>query len=213
MSNFKKEEYYNTLRPKIILTEYGRHIQKLVEFIKTIEDKEERNKLAAIIVKHMANFYPPHLRETTELKIKLWNHLARIANYELDIDYPYPIHKPDDLKLLRKQIPLPQKKEVEKKYGVLLEKMAKKIATIEDEELRYALLNDLANYLKRFYTLNSKEIITNEQILAEIYQLTQLSNIDETKIMFNNVKGFNKKPKKNNGHNGYLTNANNNIQK
>ncbi|MCX7955306.1 MAG: DUF4290 domain-containing protein [Bacteroidales bacterium] len=222
MSNFKKEECYNTLRPKIILNEYGRHIQDLVEFIKTVKDKQEREKLATIIVKQMANFYPPQQRESTELKIKLWNHLARIANYELDIEYPYPIYKPDDLKFLRKPIPLPQKREVEKKYGVLIEKMAKKIILIEDENLKYALLSDLANYLKKFYTINSKEIISNEQIIAEIKELTQNPDIDESKIIFNNnIKSYNKKYKKTNSSNSHTnnittnnsnTNLNNNKQ-
>jgi len=85
---------YNANRKKLVLPEYGRNIQKMVDYIKTIEDRDERNRLAGAIISIMGNLNP-HLRDINDFKHKLWDHLALIANFELDIDYPYDIPQPE----------------------------------------------------------------------------------------------------------------------
>jgi len=185
-----KEEYYNTLRPKIILPEYGRHVQVIAQYLKTIPDKYERTLLAKALIKHMSLIYPPHLRDSKEIQNKLWNHLARITNYELDIDYPCQIIKPDDINVFRKQIPILQKNSIIRKYGTIVEKFAKKIAEIQDENLRYSLLSDLANHLKRIFHFSLKENITNEQIIQEIKELTGLHDLDPNKIIIQDLKNL-----------------------
>ena len=81
---------YNTSRKQLVLPEYGRNIQKMVDYIKSVEDRDERNRLAHSIVAIMGNLNP-HLRDINDFKHKLWDHLAIIAHFELDIDYPYEI--------------------------------------------------------------------------------------------------------------------------
>ena len=86
---------YNTSRSKLILPEYGRNIQKMVEYIMTVEDREERNKLAHAVIIIMGNMNP-HLRDINDFKHKLWDHLAIMSDFKLDIDYPYEIPKPEE---------------------------------------------------------------------------------------------------------------------
>ena len=84
-------EYY-TNKNKLILTEYGRNIQQMVEYAMTIEDREERTRCANTIINIMGNLFP-HLRDVNDFKHKLWDHLAIMSNYQLDIDYPYELVK------------------------------------------------------------------------------------------------------------------------
>jgi hypothetical protein len=85
---------YNTSRKRLILPEYGRNIHMMVDYIKTIEDRDERNRLAHSVVAVMGNLNP-HLRDINDFKHKLWDHLALIAKFDLDIDYPYDPPKPE----------------------------------------------------------------------------------------------------------------------
>ena len=80
---------YNTQRKSMALPEYGRNVQKMVDHIKTIEDREERNRAAKTIIQIMGNLNP-QIRDTGDFKHKLWDHLAIIADFNLDIDSPYP---------------------------------------------------------------------------------------------------------------------------
>ena len=81
---------YNSSREKLILPEYGRNIQKMVNHIKTIEDRDERNKAAKTVIGVMGNLNP-HLRDVGDFKHKLWDHLAVISDFDLDIDSPYEL--------------------------------------------------------------------------------------------------------------------------
>ena len=82
------EKDYNTRRPHMIIPEYGRNIQKMVEHAITIEDRDERNKIAAAIISVMGQLNP-HLRDIADFKHKLWDHLFIISDYRLDVDSPY----------------------------------------------------------------------------------------------------------------------------
>ena len=88
-------EYY-TNKNKLILTEYGRNIQQMVEYAMTIEDREERTRCAQTIINIMGNLFP-HLRDVNDFKHKLWDHLAIMSDYKLDIDYPYELVKTEKL--------------------------------------------------------------------------------------------------------------------
>ena len=87
---------YNTQRSKMVLPEYGRNIQKMVEYATQIEDKEERNKAARAIIAIMGNLNP-HLRDVSDFKHKLWDHLFIISDFKLDIDSPYEKPTPEIL--------------------------------------------------------------------------------------------------------------------
>ncbi len=98
---------YNTQRKRMNLPEYGRNVQKMVDHIKTIEDRDERNRAAKTIIQIMGNLNP-QLRDEGDFKHKLWDHLALIANFELDIDSPYPVPEPTKFFEKPKQVPYRQ---------------------------------------------------------------------------------------------------------
>ena len=85
---------YNTQKKKLLLPEYGRNIQKMVDYLLTIEDREERTRAAKTVIDVMGNLYP-HLRDVPDFRHKLWDHLAIMSEFKLDIDTPYPLPSPN----------------------------------------------------------------------------------------------------------------------
>lgn len=195
-----KKLYYNTLREPLRLPEYGRHIQEMVNYVKTIQDKNERNRLAKVIIQVMANFNP-QLKDNTEHKIKLWNQLAQIANYELDIDYPYPIYKTEDFKLKRKKIPYPQKNTKLKHYGTISELLVQKLSTLPDSDEKRQMLIDIANHMKKQYLLYNKEAVSDEQILSDMKRMSKNIEILLPEVKLNETRDILYKNKKNNNIN------------
>lgn len=96
---------YNTSRKKLPMPEYGRNIQNMVDHLMTIEDKEKRNRSAQAVIDVMGNLYP-YLRDVAEYKHKLWDHIAIMSNFELDIDYPYEPPSPDILTEKPRRVPI-----------------------------------------------------------------------------------------------------------
>ena len=86
-----EELEYNTQKKKLLLPEYGRNIQKMVDYLLTIEDREERTRAAKTVIDVMGNLYP-HLRDVPDFRHKLWDHLAIMSEFKLDIDTPSPFH-------------------------------------------------------------------------------------------------------------------------
>ncbi len=122
---------YNTARKKLILPEYGRNIQKMVDHILTIEDREERNKAARTIIGIMGNLNP-HLRDINDFKHKLWDHLAIIADFKLDIDAPYELPTQELLEERPKKIDYNQKSIRFKHYGHSIALMIEKAVEMEE---------------------------------------------------------------------------------
>ena len=117
---------YNSQRKKLILPEYGRNIQIMIDHLATIEDRDERTRAARTIISVMGNLYP-HLRDVPDFRHKLWDHLMIMSNFTLDIDSPYPL--PDKAILEEKPERLPYSKHriKYKHYGLLTEKLIEKI--------------------------------------------------------------------------------------
>lgn len=195
-----KKIYYNTLREPLRLPEYGRHIQEMVNYVKTIKDKNERNRLANVIIQVMANFNP-QLKDNVEHKIKLWNQLAQIANYELDIDYPCPIFKTEDFKLKRNKIPYPKKNTQLKHYGTISELLVQKLSTMPDSEEKKQMLIDIANHMKKQYLLYNKEAVSDEQILSDIKRMSKNTEMLLPEVKLNETRDILYKNKKNNNIN------------
>lgn len=183
----EKEIYYNTQREPLRLPEYGRHVQEMVNYIKTIPDREERNRLAHVVIQIMANFNPS-LKDNPEHKAKLWNQLAQIANYELDIDYPVPIYKTEDFKLKRKKINYPEKNNPYKHYGNLSVKLAQAILSLPESEERQQLLIELANHMKKQYLIYNKESVSDEQIFNDIKIISNASDLNINNIKLNETR-------------------------
>lgn len=162
---------YNSSRNKLVISEYGRHIQKLVEHAMTLKDKEERQKMANGIIDIMGELNP-QLRDVADFKHKLWDHLFVISNFELDVDSPY--EKPIIEKLFEKPEPLayPNSKIKYNHYGKVIELMIDEAIKMEDQELKSKLVIAIANQMKKSYVNWNLDTVEDEIILN---QLTKLS--------------------------------------
>lgn len=162
---------YNTQRNQLLLPEYGRCIQQMVEHAKTIDDRDERLRCATTIVGLMTGMVKQH-GDTEEFRKKLWNHLAAIANYELDIDYPVEIERLEDTKAQHERIAYPQKRIARRHYGAIVEALTQKLADIEDEQERMALTIQVANQMKRDLARWNKDAVNDNKVLDDIAQYT-----------------------------------------
>ncbi len=163
---------YNTQREKMIIPEYGRHIQKMVEYCLTIKDREKRNEYAKTIVVAMGQVNPSG-NQTANYQQKLWDHLFIISDYKLDVDSPY--EKPTKEQKDEKPASLKYKnsKITYKTYGALFESLVKKVAQMPEGEQKQNLVNDLAQQMKKLY-LQYNINTCDEQVLRNNFE--RLSN-------------------------------------
>lgn len=163
---------YNTERVKLYIPEYGRNVQKMVDYIKTIEDRQKRNEQARAVIKVMEILNPAvHLQDDYEHK--LWDHLFIISGFDLDVDAPYPMPAPESMN----EKPLPveiQKKPVKAThYGRNIENMLEHIALQEDGPMKDAMIKTLATYMKQQYLIWNKDTVTDQTIFQDIERLSE----------------------------------------
>ena len=158
---------YNTQRKKMELPEYGRSVQNMVDHALTIEDRAERQRCANTIINIMGGMFP-HLRDVPDFKHKLWDHLAIMADFKLDIDYPFEIVKKEDLVVKPEQLEYPNGAFRYRHYGRFLEGMVKKAIEIEDEEEKKQLINLLAIQMKKDLNNWNKEGIEDQKIVDDL---------------------------------------------
>ncbi|MBL7883903.1 MAG: DUF4290 domain-containing protein [Bacteroidia bacterium] len=165
---------YNTSLPRMIIPEYGRNIQKMIDFAITVADKEERNKVARAIIDVMGQLNP-HLRDVTDFKHKLWDHLFIISEFKLDVDSPYPKPTPETFQTKPELLKYPSNDIRYKHYGKTVENIIAKAKEYPEGEERNELINQIANLMKRSY-LNWNRDSVNDEVI--INQLTELSKGD-----------------------------------
>ena len=139
---------YNTQRKRMALPEYGRNVQKMVDHIKTIEDRDERNRAAKTIIQIMGNLNT-HLRDVGDFKHKLWDHLALIANFDLDIDSPYPVPEPEKFVEKPSQVPYKQKDIRFLHYGRIVELMIDAASEMPDGDEKEYFTTLIINQMKK----------------------------------------------------------------
>ena len=162
---------YNTERDQLLIREYGRNVQKMVEYALTIEDQAKRTRLAYIIVTVMQQINPnPNPNE--EYYKKLWNHLNIISRYKLDIDFPYDVISEEVRNKRPDRVPYKDNKIKFRFYGRNMEMSLNEIANMDPGEERNELLRDAANQLKIKYVTWNKDIINDELIAAHILKMT-----------------------------------------
>lgn len=197
---------YNTSRNKLIIPEYGRNIQKMIEHVITIEDKEQRTKIAKMIVGVMAqvNSYG---KDIGDFKHKLWDHLHMISKFKLDIDSPFPPPPVDVLVEKPKQITSYSNKIRFRYYGRNVELIVEKALTFKDGPEKNALIKTLANHLKKSYVIWNRDSITDETIQEHISILSNGKLILDKSIQLESVANIiaknqkRKKPTKQNESN------------
>ncbi len=162
---------YNTLRKRMALPEYGRNVQKMVDHIKTIEDREERNRAAKTIIQIMGNLNP-HLRDEGDFKHKLWDHLALIADFELDIDAPFPPPEKTKLKEKPNQIPYRQDDIRFLHYGRTIESLIDAASEMKDGEEKEYLTTLIVNQMKKAYVTWNRSQVADEVIISDMIMLS-----------------------------------------
>ncbi len=168
---FIMEKDYNTERDKLIIREYGRNVQKMVDYALTIEDEAKRTRLAYIIISVMQQINPnPSPNE--EYYTKLWNHLHIISGYKLKVDYPCEVISEEKRKKKPEKIPYKDHKIMFKFYGRNMELALNEIAKMEPGEERDELLINAANQLKVKYITWNKDIVNDDLIAAHILKIT-----------------------------------------
>ena len=158
---------YNTQEKRLALPEYGRNIQNMVNYCVSLPDREERTLCANAIVNIMGNMFP-HLRDVNDFKHILWDHLAIMSDFALDIDYPYEVLKREDLYIKPNKLPYSQGKITYKHYGKNLESMIKKAIQYEEGEQKEYLISLLANHMKKSFMVWNKENVEDRKIFKDL---------------------------------------------
>ncbi|WP_299781486.1 DUF4290 domain-containing protein [uncultured Formosa sp.] len=173
---------YNTEREPLIIPEYGRHLQKMVNHAKTIENRDDRNKEAHAIIAVMGNLQP-HLRDVPDFQHKLWDQLFIIASFELDVDSPYGIPDKELLEKRPDSLPYPQNFPKYRFYGNNIKTMIDVANTWEEGELKEALIYSIANHMKKCFLNWNKDTVDDNVIFNHLYELSDgkinLKNTDE----------------------------------
>ncbi len=162
---------YNTQRKKLALPEYGRHIQQMVDYIASVEDRDERNRLAKSLVAIMGNLNP-HLRDINDFKHKLWDHLFIMSDFKLDIDSPYPIPSVEQYNEKPRRVPYPGNPIKFKHYGRIIEMMIEKAVAIEEGPEKDALKQLIANQMKKANITWNKESVSDDDIFRDMQTLS-----------------------------------------
>lgn len=163
---------YNTNRPHLKITEYGRNIHKMIEYACSIEDRETRNKAAQTIVSIMIHLNSPQRIDSDELKQKIWDHLYIISDFKLDVDSPYPMPDPNSKEVKVTKCSYPNPNIRYRQYGKIMEKMISKAIEMEDGEEKNALIRYMANHLKKLYLSWNRESVNDELIYEHMKLLS-----------------------------------------
>ncbi len=162
---------YNTTEKRLALPEYGRHIQNMVDYCITIEDRNERNKCANAIIGIMGNMFP-HLRDVNDFKHILWDHLAIMSDFKLDVDYPYEIVKKENLYTRPPRLPYADLRIRYRHYGKILERMILKATEKENSPEKDVLVKTLANQMKKSFIIWNKDTVNDGKILGDLAELS-----------------------------------------
>ncbi|WP_026768420.1 DUF4290 domain-containing protein [Asinibacterium sp. OR53] len=175
MSTFaSKNEYYmeyNTSRNYLGMKEYGRHVQKMVEYLLTIEDREKRQRQAQSVIELMG-FLNPHLKNVDDFKHMLWDHLFFISDFSLDVDSPYPIPQRETYKQKPDPLPYPKRNPRYAHLGKNLEMVIDKALKQEDAEKKAGFAHAIAYYMKLAYSNWHKELVHDDAIRSELNNIT-----------------------------------------
>ena len=187
---------YNTKVKRLSLPEYGRNIQNMVDFCLTITEREDRNRCADTIISIMGNMFP-HLRDVNDFKHILWDHLAIMSDFKLDVDYPFEVIKKDNLYRRPPNIPYDKKEIIYRHYGETLEHLIFTAAEMEEGEEKEVLIRLIANQMKKAYLMWNKDSVDNRKILKDLADLSEGRIVrNEQEVKFADVSGVIETPPK-----------------
>lgn len=177
---------YNAERPHLIIPEYGRHLQKLIDQATVIEDAEERNKVAKYIIQVMGSLNP-HLRDVPDFQHKLWDQLFIMSDFKLDVESPYPIPSREVLQLKPEILKYPQNFPKYRYYGNNIKYMIDVANKWEEGEMKSALVKVIANHMKKSYLSWNKDTVKDDVIFEHLYELSggKLNLLHSTEELIN----------------------------
>ena len=210
---------YNTKRSQLIIPEYGRHVQLMINQIMETQDREDRNKMAKAVIGIMGNMNP-HLRDVPDFQHKLWDQLFIMSNFELDVDSPYEKPQKEVLAQKPRRLAYPQRNPKYRFYGNNIKSMINVTSNWDEGDLKSALVYNIANHMKKCFLNWNKDTVQDEVILNHLLELSDnklkvnkedlpLTNSSEfLKIRSKNGNGSNKnnqkqRNKRNNGRKRY----------
>ena len=175
---------YNTQREQLIQPEYGREVQKMVEYAVSLNDKEERQLCAKTIISIMERMFPQS-KENADYKQKLWDHLAIMSDFKLDIDYPVDISKAKSMEQKPQPIGYSKEKNPVKHYGSLVFQLFERLKTMPAGKERDALTKLTANQMKRNLIQWSHGSNDDEKIISDLARFTDgIIQLDLDKFKF-----------------------------
>ena len=195
---------YNTQQKRMPLPEYGRSIQNMVDYALTIQDRAERQRCANTIINIMGGMFP-HLRDVSDFKHKLWDHLAIMSDFKLDIDYPYEVVKKENLEVKPERIPYSQGRIRYRHYGSILPAMIRKAVNYPDGPEKKQLVSMLANQMKKSFVNWNKDGVDDAKIIADLKDYSDGAiNVSAEDLQLNEQRNFlNQRKRQNNQRRKY----------
>lgn len=162
---------YNTVRNTLVLSEYGRNVQRMVEYLLTIEDEEKRKKQMEAVTDIMAQLNP-QIKMVDDWKQRLWDHLIMMSDFKLQVESPFPYPSKEVIYAKPKRLDYPQSEFKHRHYGKNVEALIEKATEMEDEAKKKDFAESIANYMKLVHANWSNETVTNEVIVADLTRMS-----------------------------------------
>lgn len=159
---------YNTQLKKLILPEYGRNVHQMVDYCRLLPDRDERNRCARTIVRIMANMFPEQLNEA-DFVHKLWDHLAIMSDFQLDVDYPFEVVRQENLESKPEPVSYHLEKIKFRHYGKVIERMIRRATEYPEGPERDTLVMLLANHMKKLIYQINNEDVEDAKIFNDLY--------------------------------------------
>ncbi len=186
------EMVYNTQQKELIIAEYGRNIQNMVEYCRSVDDRTQRNRLALAIVQVMSQLNP-QLRDVPDFRQKLWDHLFIMANFDLDVDSPFPPPKPEEIQARPQPVEYNTAPPRVRFYGKGIEMLVQKCAALEEGEERKAFAQALGNLMKTYHKAWNDENVSDEAIADQMVELSKgkLTPYEGMSFRYEKIQGKN----------------------
>lgn len=180
---------YNTERGKLLISEYGRIIQRMIEVAVEEPIRERRQTIANDIIKLMGQLNP-HLRDVADYKHKLWDHLFVMSDFKLDVDSPYPMPSAESIKSKPEPLGYPQSKIRFRFYGKIVPKIIERVAEFEEGPMRTAYINAIGSFMKMSSKAWNLEMLNDEEVMAHLENLSQgkISISESDDLQFKNMQ-------------------------
>jgi hypothetical protein len=202
---------YNTQRENMIIPEYGRSIHKMISFAVALPTREERTSAAKTIVTAMT-MLNPQMRDMTDYRQKLWDHLYIMSDFKLDCESPYPMPEPDAIHAKPKKVPYPQKAIKYRNYGSILDKLIREARTMEEGPEKQQLSGMIANFMKHLFLTYNKDSVNDEVIFEHLREMSggllEVSEGTKLSAVYIEPKDNMKRQKRNNNNNRNKRNGN-----